>query len=187
MYGILTVFLEALERESLELKKRNVLHWDVGLKLSVQLYFLLNRSKLQYPYFEIIPFYDNLKLGIINEGENKNENENENERANKKHENVCYSKSDGINQSTTKEITLIEEDRDSICKNRNEDENDNDNENENENENEKIILNRISHSYFPFISLRGHSWRRVIIALQHLKTPKHEIQNIVSVQFLTKI
>ena len=124
-----------MERESLELKKKNVLHWDIGLRLSVQLYFLLNRSKLQYPYFEIIPFYDNVKFGIRNENENENKN---------------------------------------------------DKKNENENENEKIILNRISHSYFPFISLRGHSWRRVIIALQHLKTPKHEIQNMVSYVKITE-
>ena len=161
--------LEALERESLELKKKNIRHWDIGLKLSVQLYFLINRSKLQYPYFQIIPIYDNMYRGIINEEKN-----DVNEGTSERQEDMCYSYSSSINQSTTEKITLMEKDRNKVYKNRDE------NENKNESENKKIMLNRISHSYFPFISLRGHSWRRIIIALQHLKTPNHDIQDIVS-------
>jgi hypothetical protein len=140
-----------LERESLEWKKKKFPSWNIGLNLSVQLCYLLNRSKQQYPYFQkrgIYDFFHQNSQGknIDNKSQHENKNENEN-----------------LNETGDENI------------------------NKNNDKNEVTVLDRISHSFFPFISLRGHCWRRVLVDLQHLKATNEEIQYIVSIRILIQI
>ena len=163
-------FLEALERESLELKKKKVDDWNVGFKLAVQLCFLLNRSKQQYPFFHKKHIHDifNQENHEVNKKTAKNKSGRTSGRL---EEAICSLNTPSFKKKYNDEIS-------SSAGNR---------KNKNENESEVKILNCISHSFFPFISLRGHCWRRVIINLQHLKSSNEELQCIVSIRILIGI
>ena len=152
-----------MERESLVWKRslQEVPSWRIGLKLSVELCYLLNRSKQQYPYFQKKGVYDFLHQNNQVENEDdkdrhknkiKNNNENENRNGNKNYDDK------NINKNNCKNDSKVE-----------------------------IKLDRISHSFFPFISVRGHCWRRVLVDLQHLKATNEEIQYIVSIRILIEI
>lgn len=134
-----------MERESLEWKKKKLPFWNIGLRSSVQLCYLLNRSKQQYPYFQKKSLYDSVhQKNLDDNGDNKGHQKNANGHENK-------------------------------------------NENKNNYKNGVTELDRISHSFFPFISLRGHCWRRILVDLQHLKATNEEIQYIVSIRILIEI
>lgn len=123
------------------------------MKLSVELCYLLNRPKQQYPYFQ--------KKGIYDFLYRDNQDKNKDDKSHHKNKNQN--------------------------KNLDESGNENKNRNINNNKNEATALDRISHCFYPFISLRGHCWRRVLVDLQHLKATNEEIQYMVSLRILIEI
>jgi hypothetical protein len=210
--------VEALERESVNMKKRKKKNWNFGFELSIQLCLLLIRSKHEYPYFlpainDFDIFYGNSILDFdVDVGRSENsefdsissseickryhakKNDNHASGYNNNHASGYNNNhASGYNNNHASGYNNNQDKNNDYNNNSNNHDNNNSHDNNNNKNNHNLykanmtntenLRSRISHSFLPLTSLRGHCWKRILTDLNHTGKDSKIIEQVVSFRF----